>query len=45
MENNLNDIRDEIIELPNNFEEIVNQELLNFEKISKIDLSKLVQYF
>ncbi len=45
MENNLNDIRDEIIELPNNFEEIVNQELLNFEKINKIDLSKLVQYF
>ena len=45
MENNLNDIRDEIIEFPNNFEEIVNQELLNFEKINKIDLSKLVQYF
>ena len=42
MENNINDIRDEIIEFPSNYEEIANQELLNFEKNNKIDLNTLI---
>ena len=41
MEINNNDIRDEIIEFPSNFEEIANQELLKLEKNNKIDLNKL----
>ena len=43
MEINNNDIRDEIIEFPSNFEEIANQELLKLEKNNKIDLNKLIK--
>ena len=43
MENNNNDIRDEILEFPSNYEEIVNQELINLEKSNKIDLDKLIK--
>ena len=43
MENNNNDIRNEILEFPSNYEEIVNQELINLEKSNKIDLDKLIK--
>ena len=43
MEINNNDIRDEIIEFPSNFEEIANKELLKLEKNNKIDLNKLIK--
>ena len=43
MEINNNINKDELIEFPENFEEIANLALLNFEKTSKIDLNKLVQ--
>ena len=43
MEINNNINKDELIEFPDNFEEIANLALLNFEKTSKIDLNKLVQ--
>ena len=43
MEINNNIYKDELIEFPDNFEEIANLALLNFEKTSKIDLNKLVQ--
>ena len=43
MEINNNDIRDEIIKFPSNFEEIANQELLKLEKNNKIDLNKLIK--
>ena len=43
MENNNNDIRDEILEFPSNYEEIVYQELINLEKSNKIDLDKLIK--
>ena len=43
MEINNNINKDELIEFPDNFEEITNLASLNFEKTSKIDLNKLVQ--
>ena len=43
MEINNNINKDELIEFPENFEDIANLALLNFEKTSKIDLNKLVQ--
>ncbi len=43
MENNNNDIRDEILEFPSNYEEIVNQELINLEKSNEINLDKLIK--
>ena len=44
MENNNNDIRDEILEFPSNYEEIVNQELINLEKNNKIIINLLHYY-
>ena len=43
MEINKNSINDEIIEFPDNYEEISNLALLNFEKENKIDLNKLIE--
>ena len=43
MEINKNSINDEIIEFPDNYEEIANLALLNFEKENKIDLNKLIK--
>ena len=43
MEINNNINKDELIEFPDNFEDIANLALLNFEKTSKIDLNKLIQ--
>ena len=43
MEINKNFKNDEIIEFPDNYEEIANLALLNFEKENKIDLNKLSQ--
>ena len=42
MEFNNNDIKDDILEFPNNYEEITNLELLNMEKNIKFDLNKLL---
>ena len=42
MEFNNNDIKDDILEFPNNYEEIANLELLNMEKNIKFDLNKLL---
>ena len=43
MEINKNFNNDEIIEFPDNYEEIANLALLNFEKENKIDLNKLIE--
>ena len=43
MENYNNVNKDEIIEFPENYEEIANLALLNFEKDNKIDLNKLIK--
>ena len=43
MEFNNNYNKDEIIEFPDNYEEIANLALLNFEQTSKIDLNKLIK--
>ena len=43
MEINKNSINDEIIEFPDNYEEIANLTLLNFEKENNIDLNKLIK--
>ena len=43
MEKNNYDYRDEIIEYPENYEEIANLALLNFEKNCKFDLNKLIK--
>ena len=43
MEINKNSINDEILEFPDNYEEIANLALLNFEKENKIDLNKLIK--
>ena len=42
MELNNNDIKDDILEFPNNYEEIANLALLNMEKNIKFDLNKLL---
>ena len=43
MENNNYVNKDEIFEFPDNYEEIANLALLNFEKDNKIDLNKLIK--
>ena len=43
MEINKNSINDEIIEFLDNYEEIANLALLNFEKENNIDLNKLIK--
>ena len=43
MENNNYNYRDEIIEFPENYEEIANLALLNFEKNCKLDLNNLIK--
>jgi hypothetical protein len=43
MENNNYVNKDEIFEFPENYEEIANLALLNFEKDNKIDLNKLIK--
>ena len=43
MENNNYDYREEIIEYPENYEEIANLALLNFEKNCKLDLNNLIK--
>ena len=43
MENSNNENIDEIFEFPDNYEEIANQALFNFEKNCKFDLNKLIQ--
>ena len=43
MEIKNNDIKDDILEFPDNFEELVNLQLLNLEKYNKIDLNKLLK--
>ena len=43
MEFNNNYNKDEIIEFPDNYEEIANLALLNFEQTTKIDLNKLIK--
>ena len=43
MENSNNENIDEIFEFPENYEEIANQALFNFEKNCKFDLNKLIQ--